>query len=235
MRDVHLVVGAPCAGKSWFVAENAEPGDLIVDWNLLAQEAGSPVAHDHDQFIIPLANAARKRLEAEVAESGDITAWVIRTAPSPRDQQSIMRRLRATELITVDPGMEECLRRSRDEGRPPDVDQAIVKWYGMYYGARIGGAGSLPLSVKDPRHTPEWRKITALVRRAGGPCAICGNPIRYDKKKPDPLSFSVDHIIPWSMGGAPYDLNNCRPAHYGCNASKGNRPEEAGHRVSEAY
>lgn len=52
------------------------------------------------------------------------------------------------------------------------------------------------------------------------PCSICGLPINYDLKSPDPWSFTVDHIIPITNGGTS-DIENLAPAHRRCNLVKG--------------
>ena len=68
----------------------------------------------------------------------------------------------------------------------------------------------------------------------GLPCHICGKPIRYDEPSDykHPLSFVIDEVIPISkyyIGGytserqAAEDWNNLKPAHYACNAAKGNK------------
>lgn len=51
----------------------------------------------------------------------------------------------------------------------------------------------------------------------GAPCAICGKPIDYTLKWPDPMSPTADHLVP----GDPKSL--LRPAHARCNSSRGNR------------
>jgi predicted kinase len=237
-RQVVLVVGAPCAGKTTYVEQNALPGDLIIDWDSLAMDAGSSVAHDHAPQYRSAATAARKELEQRVA-SGDLRAWVIRTLPNPADRPSLMRRLNATELVEIDPGLDVCLARARAAGRPADLDAVILKWYGLKYGARNYGVStgwqSQGLPANDPRRSGEWKRVCAIVRRNGGPCRICGNPIRYDLRKPHKLSFSVDHIVAVTRGGAWFDLSNLQAAHYGCNSGKGNRAQADSHRTSEAW
>lgn len=51
------------------------------------------------------------------------------------------------------------------------------------------------------------------------PCALCGEPIDYDLKWPDPDSFVVDHIQPIRHGGADV-IGNKQPAHARCNRAK---------------
>lgn len=54
-------------------------------------------------------------------------------------------------------------------------------------------------------------------------CAICGGIVDKTKKSPDPLSPSVDHIIPIAKGGNPIDMSNLQLTHRACNRAKGTR------------
>lgn len=81
------------------------------------------------------------------------------------------------------------------------------------------------------------RKYRARLRAQGGECGICKGrlgPIHYDEPSDSehPLSFVIDEIIPvskWREFGyespqaAAQDWNNLQPAHYICNAAKGNK------------
>lgn len=51
-------------------------------------------------------------------------------------------------------------------------------------------------------------------------CAICGRPVNFDLKFPDPWSPTVDHITPISKGGNPADIANMQLAHLQCNRMK---------------
>jgi len=73
------------------------------------------------------------------------------------------------------------------------------------------------------------RKLRDRWRAIGAPCGICGKPIDYSlgmvtvngKRRPHPMSFVVDEIVPVSKGGDPLDFENTRPAHWVCNARRG--------------
>lgn len=54
-------------------------------------------------------------------------------------------------------------------------------------------------------------------------CAICGKPVDKSIKYPDPMSPSVDHIIPLSKNGDPVALDNLQLAHRYCNRMKGDK------------
>lgn len=84
---------------------------------------------------------------------------------------------------------------------------------------------------------PRWkngaarRKIRERWRAIGAPCALCGKPIDYSlgmvtdprtgRRRPHPMSFVVDEIVPIRFGGSPYSMSNTRPAHWICNSKRG--------------
>lgn len=51
-------------------------------------------------------------------------------------------------------------------------------------------------------------------------CGICGKPVDFSLRYPDPMSKTVDHIIPINRGGHPSDLSNLQLAHLTCNRLK---------------
>ena len=65
-------------------------------------------------------------------------------------------------------------------------------------------------------------------------CAICGRPVDKSIKSPDPMSPSVDHIIPIAKGGHPSDINNLQLTHRACNRAKGTKlaPEQPVEKVN---
>ena len=83
----------------------------------------------------------------------------------------------------------------------------------------------------NPRRANGARRdgIRARWRAIGAPCWICGHPIDYSlgmvtvngKRRPHPMSFVVDEVVPVKYGGDPLDFDNTRPAHYVCNARRG--------------
>ena len=66
-----------------------------------------------------------------------------------------------------------------------------------------------------------YRRAAARLRREARVCAICGLPIDPMLRSPHPFSFTVDHIVPLSMGGDLNDPGNMRPAHRLCNMQRG--------------
>jgi 5-methylcytosine-specific restriction endonuclease McrA len=76
------------------------------------------------------------------------------------------------------------------------------------------------------RNTATRDRDRATIAQAKAPCHICGQPIDYTLRHPDPLSFVVDHLVPLARGGTDA-LANKAAAHRSCNATKAARPHAA--------
>lgn len=54
-------------------------------------------------------------------------------------------------------------------------------------------------------------------------CGICGQPVDKTLPRYDPMSATVDHIIPVARNGHPSDLSNLQLAHRTCNRMKSDK------------
>lgn len=65
----------------------------------------------------------------------------------------------------------------------------------------------------------ERYSIAKIAGRDGYLCGICWHPIDMELRSPDPMSPSIDHVIPLSQGGE-NTPDNVQLAHRGCNSRK---------------
>ena len=65
-----------------------------------------------------------------------------------------------------------------------------------------------------------YRRNRERVLRREDVCHLCGEWIDPDRRWPDPMSGSADHVDPTSRGGD--NLGELRAAHLGCNSGRGN-------------
>lgn len=113
-----VITGPPCSGKTTYARQHAKPGDIVVDFDALAQALGSPVSHGHDHHLWKVAVEARAAaVRAAVAQHrGGATAWVIDSRP---DEQARQRYLEAgARIVDMSAPREELHRRASQE-RPP--------------------------------------------------------------------------------------------------------------------
>ncbi len=53
-------------------------------------------------------------------------------------------------------------------------------------------------------------------------CGICGKAVNKQRKYPEPLAGSIDHLLPISQGGG-HEMSNLQLAHFVCNWTKRDR------------
>lgn len=131
-RRVVLVTGPPAAGKNHYVSDHAAPDDVVIDFDHIARELGSPSRHDHPPDIRA---AAREVMAARDAEAGKATSgtwWVIRGAPHPAERALLAEGIQATEIVVVATPPDVAKRRAADDGRPAWTPHAIDRWWKRY-------------------------------------------------------------------------------------------------------
>jgi 5-methylcytosine-specific restriction endonuclease McrA len=78
--------------------------------------------------------------------------------------------------------------------------------------------------TKPGQYRGELIALCDVYRRDEGKCQLCGDPVDLSIRWPDPLSASLDHVVPQSKGG-PHTFSNVQLAHLSCNSRKHNRTE----------
>lgn len=130
---VTLVCGPPCSGKTTYVRERAEPGDLVVDWDVLAQALGSPHPHHHPPALVPFIAEARDAVTARLARRHDVArAWLIATAPRDADRRRLTPDGATATVVLLATPEDECVRRARRDSRPDGTIEAIESWWRIH-------------------------------------------------------------------------------------------------------
>ena len=90
-----------------------------------------------------------------------------------------------------------------------------------------GATSNYPPGSKRPERDPGKRALydhnKKIILATQSVCGICGRPVDKSLRYPDPMSPTVDHIIPVSRNGDPVSLDNLQLAHRYCNRQKGDR------------
>lgn len=136
-RKVYYVYGAPCSGKSTFVRENMQVGDVICDIDRLWQAiSGQPAYIKPNELKSIVFNARNTVLDGIKTRAGNWqTAWVIEGGALIGDR---MRRIEAlgAEDIFINTPKETCLQRlASDESRQAVQAQwvdYIESWFASF-------------------------------------------------------------------------------------------------------
>ena len=123
---ITVVTGPPCGGKSTFVRENARPGDVVVDMDLIALALVFEAAGSYSDQVRLVARAARNAAvkQALLVGQGDrrLGVWIIHTDPGV-DARS-MYRIAGARFVEMNPGKAVCLERLKSR---PVENHAVAR------------------------------------------------------------------------------------------------------------
>lgn len=78
-------------------------------------------------------------------------------------------------------------------------------------------------ACKRARHTRHGVSVNELRNRDGNICQLCHAPIDMSLRYPELMSPTVDHVMPFALGGS-HDISNLQLAHWQCNSRKHANP-----------
>lgn len=133
-REVYIVWGAPCSGKTSFVRESMCEGDLIVDmdniWECVSgcKRYVKPNCLNQNVFavrdlLIDMIRTRRGRWRC---------AWIIGGYPYSAVRERLRKNLDAKEIF-IDVSKEECLKRLAESDRDfEEWSRYISEWFDRY-------------------------------------------------------------------------------------------------------
>lgn len=136
-RKIYLVYGSPLSGKSTFVKENMDEGDLVIDINNIWQ-----CISNCDRYVKP------NRLRSNVFQLRDtmldmirvrngkwLNAWIIGGYPMRNERERLCKSLKAREIF-IDTPKDECIKRLYENPDGRDIDEwlkYIEDWWQKYF------------------------------------------------------------------------------------------------------
>jgi 5-methylcytosine-specific restriction protein A len=115
-----IICGPPCSGKTTYLNEHAQSGDLTIDLDSIARTLSPTYAHwlgALDQSLMDRAVRVRNSLLGSLAHRTHGKAWLIVSAPSDAERKWWQSKL-GGEVVLLHPGIDECKRRAEDRGTP---------------------------------------------------------------------------------------------------------------------
>ncbi|MEU1596193.1 hypothetical protein ABZ468_25875 [Streptomyces sp. NPDC005708] len=130
--EVVLVAGPPCAGKNRYVAEHADPEDLVLDLDALMDAMSLAGDREWVDVLVPVVTEARDAALERLLLGGHQVrrCWVISTAPEANKRAHYRKRYGARSVLLWWPE-ETCLLRAMRE-RPPQWQGYVRNWFDRY-------------------------------------------------------------------------------------------------------
>lgn len=115
IKQVYLVYGSPCAGKSTFVQDNMTAGDLVLDmdniWQCISYCKRYVKPNRLKQNVFAIRNSLIDMIR--MRQGNWLTAWIIGGYPLISERERLIKSLGAREIF-IDTPKEECIQRASE-------------------------------------------------------------------------------------------------------------------------
>lgn len=114
-KKVYIITGASCSGKTTFVRERVQEGDIVLDIDDLWQIVSGQPRYVKPNALKPIIFNLRNEIKDQIARGVGTwrNAFIIESLPYATDRKREVERYKAhnVELITMEATREECLNR----------------------------------------------------------------------------------------------------------------------------
>lgn len=134
---IHVVTGPPSAGKTTFVDDNRQPGDMVLDFDALAQAIcpGSTPRTRRTALLTEAAQAGWRGVYGRLVRAGQpATIWIIKAVPWSAKHPGQLDEWIALDyqIHVIDPGADTVFTRMESEHRPEQARLAARRWYSLH-------------------------------------------------------------------------------------------------------
>ena len=126
---VYLIYGSPCSGKSTYIKEHIQRGDLVCDVDLIYGAITNSDQHNAELYTHEVACQLDSALKEIIRErKGNWkNAYVVSLANTEEKLQKAKDQINADECIFIDTPYEVCMERAKE--RPFYFQWIIQEWF----------------------------------------------------------------------------------------------------------
>lgn len=140
--NVTIVCGPPGSGKTTFVMDRKEKGDIVVDIDWLWMALTGLDYYDKPDHLVPFVLDVRKmiieRLQLEGSDTTPIlhNVWIISGSPNAIERKELQYKFPSSRVIVLEQSVEQCMENIRQdqrrEGKSIPWEQLVKKWWVEY-------------------------------------------------------------------------------------------------------
>jgi len=133
-RAVYIVDGAPGSGKTTYVQKRKQPGDIIMDLDMIVSALqGDIISHPDYNPVMEIALSVRDTIcEAiEKRQRAWNTAYIITSNPNKKAVEQLAGRLKG-RVISMDTDVETCIQQIKNDSTRTEIQRDIElarEWY----------------------------------------------------------------------------------------------------------
>lgn len=136
---VKIVWGCPASGKTTYVYNHKEYGDLIIDLDLIKQCISMENKTNAPGNLTETAILIRDYIYSIVSDRNinSKSVWIVAGLPEKEERDQLAIKVKADELIYIEASEEECIKRAMEdkERKNKEIQMKIIKkWFKKFYG-----------------------------------------------------------------------------------------------------
>lgn len=126
---IYLIYGSPCSGKSTYIKEHIQRGDLVCDVDTIYSAISMNASHDAELYTHEVACQLDKTLKEIIRDRKGKwkNAYVVSLANTEEKLQKAKDQINADECIFIDTPYEVCMERAKE--RPFYFQWIIQEWF----------------------------------------------------------------------------------------------------------
>ena len=138
-RKVYIITGASCSGKTTWVRDRVQAGDIVLDIDDIWQTISGMPRYVKPNSLKPIVFNLRNEIKDQIAKGAGTwrNAFIIESLPVATDRKREVEKYKAhnVELITMEATREECLQRLYTDPNGRDIksyEEYINEYYDSY-------------------------------------------------------------------------------------------------------
>lgn len=136
IKNVYLVYGSPCSGKSTFVRDNIEYGDMVIDIDSIWQCVSGCDRYNKPNRLMHNVFSIRNHMidMVRMRQGNWLNAWIIGGYPLISERERLCKSLNAREIF-IDTSKDECIQRLCENPNGRNVDdwkKYIEDWWEIF-------------------------------------------------------------------------------------------------------
>ncbi len=126
---VYLIYGSPCSGKTTYIKEHIQRGDIVCDVDTLYSAISFNEEHQSELYAQEVASMLYKELIEIIRDRRGNwkNAYVVSLANTEEKLQRAKDQINADECIFIDTPYEVCMERAKE--RPFYFQWIIQEWF----------------------------------------------------------------------------------------------------------